>query len=124
MSAIQAIAGQGAGQIQADYLKLLTTQLMNQNPLEPLSNNEMASQMAQLSQLQQVEQMGRTFKEVLVSQQLTQAVSLVGRQVSFVPPDSNDPVTGRVDSVELVEGQVQLHVGTYTVGLDDLRTIQ
>ncbi|MHC4424212.1 MAG: flagellar hook capping FlgD N-terminal domain-containing protein, partial [Planctomycetota bacterium] len=43
-----------ASDIQMDYMKLLITQLQNQNPLEPLSNNEMASQLAQFSSLQQL----------------------------------------------------------------------
>ncbi len=40
-----------SSKIQTDYMKLLVTQLQNQNPLEPLDNNEMASQLAQFSQL-------------------------------------------------------------------------
>ena len=31
-----------ASSIQMDYMKLLITQLQNQNPLEPMDNNEMA----------------------------------------------------------------------------------
>ena len=41
--------------IQLDYMKLLVTQLRNQNPLEPMDSNDMASQLAQFSQLQQLE---------------------------------------------------------------------
>jgi len=54
-----------ASDIQMDYMKLLITQLQNQNPLEPLNNNEMASQLAQFSQLQQLESMNSTFAQVL-----------------------------------------------------------
>ena len=46
-----------ASEIQMDYMKLLVVQLQNQNPLEPLNNNEMASQLAQFSQLSQLETM-------------------------------------------------------------------
>jgi flagellar basal-body rod modification protein FlgD len=54
-----------ASDIQMDYMKLLVTQLQNQNPLEPLDNNEMASQLAQFSQLQQLETMSSSFVQVL-----------------------------------------------------------
>jgi len=54
-----------ASSIQADYMKLLVTQLQNQNPLEPLDNNEMASQLAQFSQLQQLESMNSNFESFL-----------------------------------------------------------
>jgi flagellar basal-body rod modification protein FlgD len=56
-----------ASDIQMDYMKLLITQLQNQNPLEPLSNNEMASQLAQFSSLQQLESMSSSFADVLVT---------------------------------------------------------
>jgi len=40
--------GQNSGEIRDTYLKLLITQLQNQNPLDPMDNSEMASQLAQL----------------------------------------------------------------------------
>lgn len=36
---------------QADFLKLLTVQLQQQDPFEPVDNKEMLAQMAQFSQL-------------------------------------------------------------------------
>lgn len=37
---------------QADFLRLLTTQLANQDPLAPTENEEMLAQLAQFSQLE------------------------------------------------------------------------
>lgn len=37
---------------QADFLRLLTTQLANQDPLEPTDNEAMLAQLAQFSQLE------------------------------------------------------------------------
>ena len=37
---------------QADFLRLLTTQLANQDPLSPTDNDEMLAQLAQFSQLE------------------------------------------------------------------------
>jgi flagellar basal-body rod modification protein FlgD len=73
-----------ASDIQMDYMKLLITQLQNQNPLEPLDNNEMASQLAQFSQLQQLESMNASFADILVTSERTYASSLIGREVSFL----------------------------------------
>lgn len=36
---------------QSDFLRLLTVQLQNQDPLEPVDNKEMLAQMAQFSSL-------------------------------------------------------------------------
>ncbi len=80
-----------ASDIQMDYMKLLVTQLRNQNPLEPLNNNDMAAQLAQFSQLQQLETMNAKFElansnfaKVLDTANRTYANSLIGREVTFL----------------------------------------
>lgn len=83
-----------ASSIQTDYMKLLITQLQNQNPLEPLDNNEMASQLAQFSQLQQLETMNTSFSEVLTTAQRNYANSLLDKTVTFY---SQDEITGDFD---------------------------
>ena len=73
-----------ASDIQLDYMKLLIAQLQNQNPLEPLNNNEMASQLAMFSQLQQLESMNSSFAKVLGTVESAYANSLIGKDVSFL----------------------------------------
>ena len=82
---VSAIAS--ASGIQMDYMKLLITQLQNQDPLEPLNNNEMASQLAQFSQLQQLESMNSNFAEVLAITNRSYANSLIGKEVTFLTRD-------------------------------------
>jgi flagellar basal-body rod modification protein FlgD len=121
-----------ASSIQADYMKLLITQLQNQNPLEPLDNNEMASQLAQFSSLQQLESMKLSFADVLVTINRSYANSLLGKKVTFYARDEMsgalDKVVGTVDSVfndpETGESLLGVTVGDggdaeeYTLGLD------
>ena len=121
-----------ASDIQMDYMKLLITQLQNQNPLEPLSNNEMASQLAQFSSLQQLESMSSSFADVLVTINRSYANSLLGKNVTFYAVDEMsgalDKVVGTVDSVfndpETGESFLGVMVGDgedaeeYTLGLD------
>ena len=42
-----------------DFLKLLVTQLQNQDPLNPASNQEFAAQLAQFSSLEQLMEMNK-----------------------------------------------------------------
>jgi len=79
--------------IQMDYMNLLITQLQNQNPLEPLDNNEMASQLAQFSQLQQLETMNKSFTDVLTATEHRYASSLLDKTVTFY---SQDAITGEL----------------------------
>lgn len=117
-----------ASKIQMDYMKLLVTQLQNQDPLEPLDNNEMASQLAQLSQLSQIESMNSNFAGVLVTLQRTYANSLIGRDVDFsVATETGDTETtsGTVDGVySNSDGEIFLTVGNYTLSLEDVVSVR
>lgn len=117
-----------ASNIQMDYMKLLITQLQNQNPLEPLDNNEMASQLAQFSQLQQLESMNESFAKVLATTELTYANSLLGKQVTFMPKTetgSTDITSGIVEQVyNNVDGEIFLRVGNLTLGLKDVISVK
>ncbi len=77
-----------ASNIQMDYMKVLIAQLQNQNPLEPMNNNEMASQLAQFSQLQQLESMNSNFAQILAITNRSYANSLIGKDVTFFTQDT------------------------------------
>lgn len=49
---------------QADFLRLLTTQLTLQDPTDPVDNKEMVAQMAQFSQLASTTEMSDTLKAI------------------------------------------------------------
>lgn len=66
------------------FLKLLTTQLKNQDPLNPLDNAQMTSQLAQISTVSGIEKLNATLQLLLQGSQeaqTTQAASLVGHGV-------------------------------------------
>ncbi|MFZ2146829.1 MAG: flagellar hook capping FlgD N-terminal domain-containing protein [Sedimentisphaerales bacterium] len=117
-----------ASNIQADYMKLLITQLQNQNPLEPLDNNEMASQLAQFSQLQQLETMNESFAKVLATTELTYANSLIGKEVSFMlesETGATDITSGIVEQVyNNVDGEIFLRAGDYMFGLKNVISVK
>jgi flagellar basal-body rod modification protein FlgD len=117
-----------ASNIQMDYMKLLVTELQNQNPLEPLDNNQMASQLAQFSQLQQIESMNSNFASVLAVTELSYASSLIGKEVSFMSETStgNEAVTsGKVEEVIINgDGKITLSVGNQTLTLEDVISVK
>jgi flagellar basal-body rod modification protein FlgD len=66
------------------FLKLLTTQLKNQDPLNPLDNAQMTSQLAQISTVSGIEKLNTTLQTLLAGSQdsqTTQAAGLVGHSV-------------------------------------------
>jgi flagellar basal-body rod modification protein FlgD len=66
------------------FLKLLVAQMKNQDPLNPLDNAEVTSQMAQISTVSGIEKLNKSLAEMSGSfsaMQALQSASLVGRQV-------------------------------------------
>jgi len=111
-----------------DYMKLLVTQLQNQNPLEPLDNNEMAAQLAQFSELEQLENMNASFSRVLDSVQQSYASSLIGKDVSFEVRAADgglETKTGEVEEVIMEDdGDITLVVDGQNVRLADVTAIR
>ena len=49
---------------QGDFVKLMTTQLQQQDPFEPMDNKEMLAQMAQFSSLAGINDVNETLKQI------------------------------------------------------------
>jgi flagellar basal-body rod modification protein FlgD len=63
------------------FLKLLIAQMKNQDPLNPLDNAQVTSQMAQINTVQGISQLNTSMAAMLTQFQGAQAISLPGRQV-------------------------------------------
>ncbi|MDD5133958.1 MAG: flagellar hook capping FlgD N-terminal domain-containing protein [Phycisphaerae bacterium] len=117
-----------ASNIQMDYMKLLTTQLKNQNPLEPLDNNQMAAQLAQFSQLQQLENMNSSFGQVLRMSQESYAASLIGKNISYLAQQKDMSIEQTEGVVEKVhkssDGEILLEANGVLVGLEDVLSVR
>ena len=82
-------AGTGSDSEQR-FLKLLVTQLNNQDPLNPLDNAQLTSQLAQMSTVSGIEKLNSAFSAMLAqsgASQVLQSASLIGRTV-LVPGTS------------------------------------
>jgi flagellar basal-body rod modification protein FlgD len=69
-----------------DFLKLLLTQLQNQDPLQPVDNQAMIAQLAQFSSLEQMQGVAERLDTLLLAQTSANQMSttgLVGRNVAF-----------------------------------------
>ena len=81
---------------QADFMKLLTTQLSYQDPTKPVDNVEMVSQMAQISSLSGIASLNTTLNTMsssMTSSQALMASSLVG-QTALVNSSSSYVTSG------------------------------
>jgi flagellar basal-body rod modification protein FlgD len=93
---------------QADFLKLLTTQLTAQDPLKPITDTQFIAQMANFSSLEQMRSLAADFKSFSNTQQIASAQNLLGRTVSLDTGDAE--VTGPVTEVTIESGLLRLIV--------------
>ena len=109
----------GTGSLgQSDFLKLLVTQLQNQNPLDPVKDTEFISQLAQFSSLQGIQTLNASFDQTLKLQQLTGGSDLIGRTVGYTANGSTS--TGKVSGLQVQNGSVLLQIGSASVPLDSV----
>lgn len=84
-----------------DFLQLLTSQISNQDPLEPMKDTEFISQMANIASLEQMQQFTKGFESFADSQKDMVAQAYLGRIVSI--SEEGSEVSGLVESVEKSE---------------------
>lgn len=91
---------------QDKFMTLLVTQMKNQDPLNPLDNAQMTSQLAQLSTLSGIEKLNATMESFITgfqSGQALHAANMIGRAV-LVPGEETSLAEGQaVFGVELDE---------------------
>lgn len=123
---------------QADFLNLMIAQLANQDPSNPVQNEDFVAQMAQFSTLTGIQELSGSFKSLsqsLLQGQTLEAASLVGQDVlvpaSSVELSSGQGASGAVDlstSTSRVEVEIYgangalvrtLDLGSASAGLQD-----
>ncbi len=69
---------------QGDFLKLMTTQLQQQDPFSPMDQKDMLAQMAQFTQLSGIAEMGDTLK--LIASKLDAVLAAQSATITIKPP--------------------------------------
>lgn len=107
-----------------DYLQLLTTQLRNQDPIDPVDQQGMVNDLTQFSQLEGIEQLNDSFSNMLKMQELTHGASLVGREVTYQNNGTGEINTGLVDEVFASSGGTNLLVAGQSVSLENVLSVK
>lgn len=106
-SALSSVNGAGKGNtltatsaqdMQNNFLKLLTAQLNAQDPLNPMDNSQVTSQMAQISQVAGIQSLNQTMQQMVGAQSATQsmmAASMIGSNVLVAGNSLPTPAAGK-----------------------------
>jgi flagellar basal-body rod modification protein FlgD len=106
------------------FLKLLVTQLANQDPSSPMDSSQMVSQTAQLASMEQMTSLNATTTSTNQTQMQSTATAMLGRTVTWTDKDGAAK-SGTVSSIAFsTTGKPQLTVGTDTVGLDAITGVK
>lgn len=106
---------------QSHFLKLMTTQLKNQDPFKPVDNTQMVAQMAQFSSVAGIKKMSdsmESLKKSMMESQLSKSTQLVGRRVLL-----KGNTAGRSPSTGFVEGGFRVPKEIADAGLSNVRVV-
>lgn len=111
------------GELDKDaFLKLLCSQLQNQDPLNPTDSTEQIAQMASFSSLEQMQNLNESFSaltstisdSILPNMLFQQAGSMIGRTVVYENPDatgdSDQYLSGVITSVNISDGTAVYYI--------------
>lgn len=116
-----------ADEMQTRFLNLLVTQLKNQDPLNPMDNAQMTTQLSQISTVSGIEKLNATLEKLLTSyagSQQMQAAAIVGKTV--LTAGSALPLSqyGGVAGVELEGAADKVTVNIKNASGNSVRTLQ
>ena len=103
------------------FLELLITQLQNQDPSEPIGNEELLNQIAAMRDLQSNIELSDTLKSLTSNQQLSTAATFIGKSVSGTV--GQEQITGTVDRAFLREGKAYVSVAGSELPLDSITDV-
>ncbi|WJX99477.1 flagellar hook assembly protein FlgD [Curtobacterium sp. SP.BCp] len=106
------------------FMKLLVTQLRNQDPSSPMDTNQMISQQTQLAMMEQITNQTTTANENFSLQMRIAAANLVGKQVSYTDATSGKSITGTATAVSYAESVPTVTVDGKEVDLDVISGIK
>jgi flagellar basal-body rod modification protein FlgD len=105
-----------------DFLNLLIAQLKNQDPLNPMKDQEFIAQLATFSSLEQVSNMNKNLEEFLKQQSYqnaTVASTMIGKEITSIEGEK-----GVVASVKIEDSGVYLSVNGKNIAFNDIKEIK
>jgi len=113
-----------------DFIRMMTAELQNQDPTNPMSNTEMLAQIGQMRQITSndkltsgIDALTGGIDTLNSNQTMSLAAGMIGKTVkgsyTTEPTDDSLPekveVSGTVDKVSIDKGVVKLHIGSATI---------
>lgn len=105
------------------FLKLLITELQNQDPLSPADNQQLLQQIGEIKNIAASNKLTETLEAVQLNDSVSSAAGLIGKHVSGLD-DAGDRVDGKVDKVSISDGQPRVLVGSKSVRMANISEVR
>jgi flagellar basal-body rod modification protein FlgD len=113
----------------SDFLQLMIKELQQQDPLNPMDNNQLVQQINSIRQLSSTTALTDTLSSVLIGQNIATASGMIGKNVKALADDGSE-VSGKVDRVAVTvdtkdenKREVRVHIGGQEVKISNVREI-
>lgn len=101
------------------FLKLLTTELCNQDPTNPTDGTEYISQLAQFTSLQQTQEINDSIKTLLLSKDISSGTSMIGKEV-LIKLDESTAISDIARGIRISANKVYIVTDNGYFLLDDI----
>ena len=105
------------------FMQLMVSQIQYQDPLNPVSQENMTAQLAQISTVSGINQLNVQFSEMLNLQTLFDGAQLIDQHVEYTSPITGEPRTGQITQARSADGQIALTVNAEQIGLSDVSAV-
>jgi flagellar basal-body rod modification protein FlgD len=107
-----------------DFMKLLSTQMSNQDPLKPMEDTAFVSQMASFTSLAQMGQLTADMTSLRVDQSKVAAASYIGKYCTVLDATTQAVVKGEVTAVDTTGTEPTLQINGQYYGLSTLQRVE
>jgi flagellar basal-body rod modification protein FlgD len=108
-SSTSSAAGGWASLQPSDFIQMMVTQLQNQDPTQPTSNEDILQQISQIGQLQSADTLQTDLSTMVLQNSISSAGNLIGKSVQGVDT-TGATSSGLVNSVQVQNGSVYLQL--------------
>jgi flagellar basal-body rod modification protein FlgD len=129
-SGASGLQGNGLDDVDLDqFLGLLITELQNQDPLNPMDNAQMLTQISQIREIGSTNKLTDTLSTLAVGQELSMASGMIGKKVTALDNNAQnveglvDRVSVQTDSEDANIRKVSVHIGDSIVDIKNIREI-
>lgn len=106
-----------------DFMALLSAQMANQDPMEPMKDTAFVSQMASFSSLASMNSLTKSFAEMNKNNSKLTAASYLGCQVTLTDPTTSANVSGTVSAIDTSGDEPKIQVNGSYYALSTVKNI-